>query len=128
MTQDELKALVGLAALAYVVPGSVVGVGTGSTVNCFIDALAGVRIAGAVSSSEQSSERLRARGIAVLQAHRGHREPRRNGCTSGASALTGFRRGPRIARLAAASILYAPSCWVLLESRSLVQSDVPHID
>ena len=66
MTQDELKALVGLAALAYVVPGSVVGVGTGSTVNCFIDALAGVRIAGAVSSSEQSSERLRTRGIAVL--------------------------------------------------------------
>ena len=66
MTQDELKALVGLAALAYVVPSSVVGVGTGSTVNCFIDALAGVRIAGAVSSSEQSSERLRTRGIAVL--------------------------------------------------------------
>ena len=66
MTQDELKALVGQAALAYVVPGSVVGVGTGSTVNCFIDALAGVRIAGAVSSSEQSSERLRTRGIAVL--------------------------------------------------------------
>ena len=36
MTQDELKALVGQAALAYVVPGSVVGVGTGSTVNCFM--------------------------------------------------------------------------------------------
>jgi ribose 5-phosphate isomerase A len=68
MTQDELKALVGQAALAYVVPGAVVGVGTGSTVNCFIDALAGMkdRIAGAVSSSERSSERLRAHGIAVL--------------------------------------------------------------
>ena len=68
MTQDELKALVGQAALAYVVPGSVVGVGTGSTVNCFIDALATMkdRIAGAVSSSERSSERLRAHGIAVL--------------------------------------------------------------
>jgi ribose 5-phosphate isomerase A len=68
MTQDELKALVGQAALAYVVPGSVVGVGTGSTVNCFIDALAAMkdRIAGAVSSSERSSERLRAHGIAVL--------------------------------------------------------------
>ena len=39
MTQDELKALVGQAALAHVVPDSVVGVGTGSTVNCFIDAL-----------------------------------------------------------------------------------------
>ncbi len=50
------------------VPGAVVGVGTGSTVNCFIDALAGMkdRIAGAVSSSERSSERLRAHGIKVL--------------------------------------------------------------
>jgi ribose 5-phosphate isomerase A len=68
MTQDELKALVGQAALAFVVPGTVVGVGTGSTVNCFIDALAGMKdgIAGAVSSSERSSERLRAHGIAVL--------------------------------------------------------------
>jgi ribose 5-phosphate isomerase A len=68
MTQDELKAAVGQAALAYVVPGSVVGVGTGSTVNCFIDALATMkdRIRGAVSSSEKSSERLRGHGIAVL--------------------------------------------------------------
>ena len=68
MTQDELKRLVGQAALAYVVPGAVVGVGTGSTVNCFIDALAGMkdRIAGAVSSSERSSERLRSHGITVL--------------------------------------------------------------
>jgi ribose 5-phosphate isomerase A len=68
MTQDELKALVGQAALAYVVPGGVVGVGTGSTVNCFIDALAGMKdqIAGAVSSSERSSERLRGHGIVVL--------------------------------------------------------------
>ena len=40
MTQDELKALVGQAALEHVVPGAVIGVGTGSTVNCFIDALA----------------------------------------------------------------------------------------
>jgi ribose 5-phosphate isomerase A len=71
MTQDELKALVGQAALAYVQPGSVVGVGTGSTVNCFIDALAGIkdRIVGAVSSSERSSERLRAHGIAVLDSN-----------------------------------------------------------
>ena len=55
MTQDELKALVGQAALAFVLPGSVVGVGTGSTVNKFIDALATMkeRIAGAVSSSAQ---------------------------------------------------------------------------
>ena len=71
MTQDELKALVGQAALAYVVPGSVVGVGTGSTVNCFIDALATIKnsIAGAVSSSEASSRRLRAHGIAVLDSN-----------------------------------------------------------
>ena len=71
MTQDELKVWVGQAALAYVQPGSVVGVGTGSTVNCFIDALATIKatIAGAVSSSEQSSERLRAHGITVLDSN-----------------------------------------------------------
>ena len=59
--------MVGQAALAHVVAGSVVGVGTGSTVNCFIDALATMReqIAGAVSSSEASSQRLRAHGITV---------------------------------------------------------------
>lgn len=77
MTQDELKRLVGQAALAYVVPGTMVGVGTGSTVNCFIDALASMkdRIAGAVSSSEKSSERLRAHGIAVLDANQVERLP-----------------------------------------------------
>ena len=70
MTQDELKALVGRAALEYVVDGSVVGVGTGSTVNCFIDALATIkgRIAGAISSSVKSTERLQAHGITVLDA------------------------------------------------------------
>lgn len=70
MTQDELKALVGRAALAHVVPGELVGVGTGSTVNHFIDALATLRdrIRGAVSSSEASSARLRAHGIAVVPA------------------------------------------------------------
>jgi ribose 5-phosphate isomerase A len=68
MTQDELKALVGQAALEYVLPGSVIGVGTGSTVNHFIDALArsNLRVAGAVSSSNQSTERLRKHGIEVL--------------------------------------------------------------
>jgi ribose 5-phosphate isomerase A len=77
MTQDELKLLVGQAALAYVVPGSIVGVGTGSTVNCFIDALGAVkeRITGAVSSSEKSSERLRAHGIAVLDSNTVERVP-----------------------------------------------------
>jgi ribose 5-phosphate isomerase A len=71
MNQQEMKALVGEAAVAYVQPGKVVGVGTGSTVNCFIDALARIkdRIAGAVSSSNASTERLRAHGIAVLDAN-----------------------------------------------------------
>lgn len=70
MTQDELKALVGQAALQYVTPGEVVGVGTGSTVNKFIDALAAIKdsIPGAVSSSEASTARLKALGIPVLEA------------------------------------------------------------
>jgi ribose 5-phosphate isomerase A len=71
LTQDELKTLVGQAALDYVVPGQVVGVGTGSTVNKFIDALATIkdRIPGAVSSSEASTARLQALGIQVFEAH-----------------------------------------------------------
>ncbi|MDY0746156.1 ribose-5-phosphate isomerase RpiA [Paucibacter sp. R3-3] len=70
MTQDELKTLVGQAALQYVTPGSIVGVGTGSTVDKFIDALAasGMAIAGAVSSSVRSTERMRALGIRILEA------------------------------------------------------------
>ncbi len=71
MTQDELKTLVGQAALQYVVPGEIVGVGTGSTVNKFIDALAALkdRIPGAVSSSEASTARLQALGIRVFDAN-----------------------------------------------------------
>ncbi|MCY7317374.1 MAG: ribose-5-phosphate isomerase RpiA [Ramlibacter sp.] len=71
MTQDELKAMVGRAALKYVQPGSIVGVGTGSTVNKFIEALASMkdRIQGAVSSSSASTERLQALGIAVFDAN-----------------------------------------------------------
>jgi ribose 5-phosphate isomerase A len=71
LTQDELKALVGRAALQYIEPGQIVGVGTGSTVNKFIDALASVkdRIRGAVSSSEASTARLRALGIEVWDAN-----------------------------------------------------------
>ena len=70
MTQDELKTLVGQAALQHVEEGSIVGVGTGSTVNKFIDALATMkdRIAGAVSSSVASTERLQALGIKVFDA------------------------------------------------------------
>lgn len=67
---EELKALVGRAALQHVVAGQPVGVGTGSTVNHFIDALASVRdtIPGAVSSSVESARRLRAHGIRVFEA------------------------------------------------------------
>ncbi|MEO6626833.1 MAG: ribose-5-phosphate isomerase RpiA [Burkholderiaceae bacterium] len=68
LSQEERKVMVGQAALKYVKPGEIVGVGTGSTVNKFIDALAEVkeRVRGAVSSSEVSTERLRAHGIAVF--------------------------------------------------------------
>ena len=65
---SDAKRLAGEKAIDYVEDGMVVGVGTGSTVAFFIDALAGIRdrIAGAVSSSEQSTERLRSHGIEVL--------------------------------------------------------------
>ena len=70
MTQDELKRQVAEAALAYVPRGAVIGVGSGSTVNLFIDALARIEggIAGAVSSSAASTARLTSRGIRVVDA------------------------------------------------------------
>ena len=71
MTQDELKALVGQAALSYVQPGEIIGVGTGSTVNKFIESLATMkdRITGAVSSSSASTQRLLALGIKVFDSN-----------------------------------------------------------
>ena len=68
MTQDEMKKNAAWAALEYIPRNTVVGVGTGSTVNHFIDALASIKneIKGAVSSSVQSTEKLKALGIAVL--------------------------------------------------------------
>ena len=77
MNQDELKALVGRAALDYVVPGQWVGVGSGSTVNHFIDALATMkdRIPGAVSSSLASTARLQGHGIGVREAAEVERLP-----------------------------------------------------
>ena len=65
---SDAKRLAGEKAIEFVEDGMIVGVGTGSTVAFFIDALGGIkdRIAGAVSSSEQSSERLRGHGIEVL--------------------------------------------------------------
>jgi ribose 5-phosphate isomerase A len=71
MNQDQLKTLVGQAALHYVAKGDIVGVGTGSTVNKFIDALGSIKdqIKGAVSSSEASTMRLKALGIPVFEAN-----------------------------------------------------------
>jgi ribose 5-phosphate isomerase A len=68
MTQDELKQAAAREALKHVVEDAVVGVGSGSTVNCFIDALAGIkgRIEGAVAASEASAERLKKHGIRVF--------------------------------------------------------------
>jgi len=68
MNQDELKRLVGEAALDHVRPDSIIGVGTGSTVNCFIEALinSGIRIEAAVSSSEATTQLLQAGGIRVV--------------------------------------------------------------
>ena len=68
MTQDELKQLVAREALKHVIEDSIVGVGSGSTVNFFIDALAGIkgRIEGAVAASEASAERLKKHGIRVF--------------------------------------------------------------
>ena len=69
MTQDEAKRAVAQAALKYVQPGEPLGVGTGSTVNFFIEALAAMRddIPGAVSSSNASTERLKKIGIPVIE-------------------------------------------------------------
>lgn len=68
MSQNSYKQAAAEAALAFVEEGTIVGIGTGSTANFFIDALAGMkdRIKGAVASSEASAERLRGHGIEVF--------------------------------------------------------------
>jgi ribose 5-phosphate isomerase A len=68
MTQDELKQAVARAAIGYVVDGEIIGVGTGSTANFFIDELAAIkdRIKGTVASSEATAARLKAHGIPVF--------------------------------------------------------------
>ena len=70
-SSDQLKTQAALAALPYVVRGEIVGVGSGSTVNRFIEALATIKgeVKGAVSSSEASSARLKAIGIEVFDAN-----------------------------------------------------------
>ncbi len=77
MTQDELKQAVAHAALRQVPQGEIIGVGTGSTVNFFIDALATMKhhVRGAVSSSERSTERLKAHGITVFDLNAVERLP-----------------------------------------------------
>lgn len=69
MTKDEMKRAVAEAALEYVQAGEVIGIGTGSTANAFIDALATIKhkIEGAVASSEATAKRLKERGIQVLE-------------------------------------------------------------
>ncbi|NOU51596.1 ribose-5-phosphate isomerase RpiA [Pseudoalteromonas sp. JBTF-M23] len=69
MTQDEMKKAAAWAALEYVKKDTIVGVGTGSTVNHFIDALGSIKeqIKGAVSSSEASTQKLKALGIEVFE-------------------------------------------------------------
>ena len=68
MSADDLKRAAAEAALQYVEPGSIVGVGTGSTANHFIDLLAGIKadIDATVASSEATAERLRSHGIPVI--------------------------------------------------------------
>ncbi|RHW76024.1 ribose-5-phosphate isomerase RpiA [Colwellia sp. RSH04] len=68
MTQDEMKKAVAIKALDFIENDTIVGVGTGSTVNHFIDALATIKnkITGAVSSSEESTKRLKEHGIEVF--------------------------------------------------------------
>lgn len=68
MTQDEMKQAVARAALEHVVPGTIIGIGTGSTANFFIDFLAEIKhtINGTVASSEASAKRLQGHGIQVL--------------------------------------------------------------
>ena len=94
MTQDELKKAVGWAALQYVQPGTIVGVGTGSTAAHFIDALGTMKgqIEGAVSSSDASTEKLKSLGIPVFDLNSVDRADEINGhmqmIKGGGAALT----------------------------------------
>ena len=71
MNQQEMKKIAAKAALKFVTPDTIVGVGSGSTVNCFIDELASMKdeIKGAVAASKASEDRLRALGIEVFSAN-----------------------------------------------------------
>lgn len=71
MTQDEMKKAVGWAALEYIIPDSIIGIGTGSTANHFIDALGSIKnnIKGTVSSSETSTAKLKSLGIPTFDSN-----------------------------------------------------------
>lgn len=71
MDQQEMKKIAAQAALKFVKSDTIVGVGSGSTVNCFIDALASMKdeIKGAVAASKASEQRLRDIGIEVFSAN-----------------------------------------------------------
>lgn len=73
VNQNDLKKAVAVEALKYIEPETIIGIGTGSTVNCFIDALATQKhsITGAVSSSKQSTDRLKSHGISVFDVNEG---------------------------------------------------------
>lgn len=73
VNQNDLKKAVAVEALKYVEPETIIGIGTGSTVNCFIEALASQKhlITGAVSSSKQSTDRLKSHGIPVFDVNEG---------------------------------------------------------
>ena len=77
MTQDELKQAVAREAIKHVVEDAIIGVGTGSTANFFIDELAKMknRIDGAVASSERTAERLKSHGIRVVDLNSVHELP-----------------------------------------------------
>ncbi|MCB1894686.1 MAG: ribose-5-phosphate isomerase RpiA [Zoogloeaceae bacterium] len=77
MNQDELKRAAAIAALDYVIDGEIVGVGTGSTANHFIDGLASIkdRICGAVASSEASAQRLAGHGVRLFDLNDVERMP-----------------------------------------------------
>ena len=81
MTQDEKKQAVARAALEFVEAGTVVGVGTGSTANYFIDALAEIKhkVDGTIASSEESARRLQAHGIRVMDFEQCQRDGRVRG-------------------------------------------------
>ncbi len=71
MTQDEMKKIAGWAALKYVIPGTIIGIGTGSTSNYFIDAIGSInqKIKGAVSSSDTSTLKLKSLGIPIFDSN-----------------------------------------------------------